>query len=573
MCKKYSTFAQIFDFCAMELIPSFNSYIEKSIIEHWDLDALTDYKGITLQYKDVARKIEKLHIMFENSGVEKGDKIAICGRNSACWAVAFLATLTYGAVAVPVQHEFTPEQVYNVVNHSEAKLLFVGDIVAKTIDVTKMPNLEGVIYIPDYSLVVSRTDKLTYAREHLNELFGKKYPKAFRSNHVHYYMNQDPEELALINYTSGTTGFSKGVMLPYRALWGNLDFTNKALGPHIPKGSNTVSILPMAHMYGMACEFLFQFCHGCHIFFLTRLPSPAIIAQAFTDIKPAIIIAVPLVIEKIIRKSIFPKTQNNRMRLLMNMPVINKKVKQKVCEEVIEAFGGNMYEIVVGGAPFNQEIESFLKSIDFPITMAYGATECAPIITYTDYKDFVPTSCGRAVVHMEVKIDSKDPQNIPGEILARGTNVMLGYYKNEEATQQVLDQEGWYHTGDLGIMDADGYIFVKGRIKNMLLGANGQNIYPEEIEDKLNSMMLVVESLIIQKGDKLAALIYPDYDEAKSLGFSKEDLQHVMEQNMLELNQMIPSYSKVSAFKLQDEEFEKTPKKSIKRYLYKDVEI
>lgn len=573
MCKKYSTFAQIFDFCAMELIPSFNSYIEKSIIEHWDLDALTDYKGITLQYKDVARKIEKLHIMFENSGVEKGDKIAICGRNSACWAVAFLATLTYGAVAVLVQHEFTPEQVYNVVNHSEAKLLFVGDIVAKTIDVTKMPNLEGVIYIPDYSLVVSRTDKLTYAREHLNELFGKKYPKAFRSNHVHYYMNQDPEELALINYTSGTTGFSKGVMLPYRALWGNLDFTNKAMGPHIPKGSNTVSILPMAHMYGMACEFLFQFCHGCHIFFLTRLPSPAIIAQAFTDIKPAIIIAVPLVIEKIIRKSIFPKTQNNRMRLLMNMPVINKKVKQKVCEEVIKAFGGNMYEIVVGGAPFNQEIESFLKSIDFPITMAYGATECAPIITYTDYKDFVPTSCGRAVVHMEVKIDSKDPQNIPGEILARGTNVMLGYYKNEEATQQVLDQEGWYHTGDLGIMDADGYIFVKGRIKNMLLGANGQNIYPEEIEDKLNSMMLVVESLIIQKGDKLAALIYPDYDEAKSLGFSKEDLQHVMEQNMLELNQMIPSYSKVSAFKLQDEEFEKTPKKSIKRYLYKDVEI
>lgn len=573
MCKKYSIFAQIFDFCAMELIPSFNSYIEKSIIEHWDLDALTDYKGITLQYKDVARKIEKLHIMFENSGVEKGDKIAICGRNSACWAVAFLATLTYGAVAVPVQHEFTPEQVYNVVNHSEAKLLFVGDIVAKTIDVTKMPNLEGVIYIPDYSLVVSRTDKLTYAREHLNELFGKKYPKAFRSNHVHYYMNQDPEELALINYTSGTTGFSKGVMLPYRALWGNLDFTNKAMGPHIPKGSNTVSILPMAHMYGMACEFLFQFCHGCHIFFLTRLPSPAIIAQAFTDIKPAIIIAVPLVIEKIIRKSIFPKTQNNRMRLLMNMPVINKKVKQKVCEEVMEAFGGNMYEIVVGGAPFNQEIESFLKSIDFPITMAYGATECAPIITYTDYKDFVPTSCGRAVVHMEVKIDSKDPQNIPGEILARGTNVMLGYYKNEEATQQVLAQEGWYHTGDLGIMDADGYIFVKGRIKNMLLGANGQNIYPEEIEDKLNSMMLVVESLIIQKGDKLAALIYPDYDEAKSLGFSKEDLQHVMEQNMLELNQMIPSYSKVSAFKLQDEEFEKTPKKSIKRYLYKDVEI
>lgn len=557
----------------MESIPSFNSYIEKSIIEHWDLDALTDYKGITLQYKDVARKIEKLHIMFENSGVEKGDKIAICGRNSACWAVAFLATLTYGAVAVPVQHEFTPEQIYNVVNHSEAKLLFVGDIVAKTIDATKMPNIEGIIYIPDYSLVVSRTDKLTYAREHLNELFGKKYPKAFRANHVHYYMNQNPDELAVINYTSGTTGFSKGVMLPYRALWGNLDFTNKAMGPHVAKGANTVSILPMAHMYGMACEFLFQFCHGCHIFFLTRVPSPAIIAQAFTDIKPAIIIAVPLVIEKIIRKKIFPKIQNNRMRLLMNMPVINKKVKQKICEDVAEAFGGNMYEIVVGGAPFNQEVETFLKSIDFPITVAYGATECAPIITYTDYKEFVPTSCGKAVVHMEVKIDSEDPQNVPGEILARGTNVMLGYYKNEEASRQALDTEGWYHTGDLGIMDENGYVFVKGRIKNMLLGANGQNVYPEEIEDKLNSMMLVVESLVTQKGDKLVALIYPDYEEAKTLGFSKEDLEHVMQQNITELNSMLPAYSKVATFRLQDEEFEKTPKKSIKRYLYKDIEL
>lgn len=557
----------------METIPSFNSYIEKSVIENWDLDALTDYKGVTLQYKDVARKIEKLHIMFENSGVERGDKIAICGRNSANWAVAFLATLTYGAVAVPVLHEFTPDQIYNVVNHSEAKLLFVGDVVAKSIDATKMPNLEGVIYIPDYSLLVSRTDKLTYAREHLNELFGKRYPKAFRPNHVNYYKEENPDELALINYTSGTTGFSKGVMLPYRALWGNLDFTLNKIGVHVPRGANTVSMLPMAHMYGMSFEFIFEFCHGCHIFFLTRVPSPAVIAQAFKDIKPAIIIAVPLVIEKIIRKNIFPKIQNHKMRLLMNMPVISKKVKQRICEEVYAAFGGNLYEVVVGGAPFNQEVEAFLKSIDFPITVGYGATECAPIITYTDWSEFVPTSCGKAVMHMEVKIDSPDPHNVPGEILARGTNTMLGYYKNEQATSLALDREGWYHTGDLALMDEDGYVFIKGRSKNMLLGANGQNIYPEEIEDKLNSMTLVVESLVIQNGDKLAALIYPDYDEAKNLGFSKEDLQHVMEQNLIELNQMIPSYSKVSSLRLQDEEFEKTPKKSIKRYLYKDVEL
>ena len=573
MCKKRHTFAQILDFCAMESIPSFNSYIERSIIDNWDLDALTDYKGVTLQYKDVARKIEKLHIIFENSGVERGDKIAICGRNSANWAVAFLATLTYGAVAVPVLHEFTPDQIYNVVNHSEAKLLFVGDVVAKTIDATKMPGLEGVIYIPDYSLLVSRTDKLTYAREHLNEMFGKKFPKAFRSNHVNYYKEENPDELALINYTSGTTGFSKGVMLPYRALWGNLDFTMHKIGPHIERGSNTVSILPMAHMYGMSFEFLFEFCHGCHIFFLTRVPSPAIIAQAFTDIKPAIIIAVPLVVEKIIRKKVFPKIQNHKMRLLMNMPVISKKVKQKICEEVYEAFGGNLYEVVVGGAPFNQEVEAFLKSIDFPVTVGYGATECAPIITYTDWSEFVPTSCGKAVMHMEGKIDSPDPKNVPGEILARGTNTMLGYYKNEEATRAALDDEGWYHTGDLALMDDNGYVFIKGRSKNMLLGANGQNIYPEEIEDKLNSMTLVVESLIVQKGEKLAALIYPDYEEARVLGFSKEDLKHVMEQNILALNQIIPAYSKVSTFKLQDDEFEKTPKKSIKRYLYKDVEF
>ncbi|MBO5314438.1 MAG: AMP-binding protein [Prevotella sp.] len=554
----------------MKTIPSYNSFIEKSITDNWDLNALTDYKGATLQYKDVARKIEKLHIMFENSGIQKGDKIALCGRNSSNWAVAFLATLTYGAVAVPILHEFTPDQVYNIVNHSEAKLLFVGDVVAPTLDANEMPHLEGIINIPDYSLAISRTDKLTFAREHLNELFGKKYPKAFRKEHVNYYKEESPEELALINYTSGTTGFSKGVMLPYRAIWGNLDFANTVLGGKIHAGDKTISILPMAHMYGMSFEFLFEFCAGCHIFFLTRIPSPAIIAQAFKDVQPAIIIAVPLIIEKIIRKRVFPKIQNHRMKLLMSVPVISKKIKEKICEQVSNAFGGNFYEIIVGGAAFNQEVEAFLKDIDFPITVGYGATECAPIITYADYKEFRPTSCGKAVVHMEVKIDSPDPQNIPGEILTRGTNVMLGYYKNEEATKEVLDDEGWYHTGDLGLMDKDGYVYIKGRSKNMLLGANGQNIYPEEIEDKLNSMALVIESIVIQKGDKLVGLVFPDYEEAKNMGLSNEDIEKVMEENRNALNAIMPAYCKISAIKLKEEEFAKTPKKSIKRYLYKE---
>ncbi len=552
----------------MEKIPSFNACVQKSIIDHWDLDALTDFKGQTLQYHDVARKIEKLHILFENSGVVKGDKIALAGRNSANWAVAFLATLTYGAVAVPVLHEFTADQMHNIVNHSEAKLLFVGDVVATTIDATKMPTLEGIIYIPDYSLVLSRTDKLTYAREHLNEMFGKKYPKYFRKEHVNYYIEENPNELALINYTSGTTGFSKGVMIPYRALWSNLDFAMGVLGSHVSPGAHIISILPMAHMYGMAFEFIFEFCCGCHIYYLNRIPSPAIIAQAFAEIKPKVIIAVPLVIEKIIRKRVFPKIQNNKMRLLLNMPVINKKINQKIKEQVAAAFGGEFYEIIIGGAAFNREVEAFLTRIDLPFTVGYGATECAPIITYADYKDFVPTSCGKAVVHMEVKIDSHDPQNVPGEILARGLNVMLGYYKNEEATRKTLDKDGWYHTGDLGLMDAEGNVFIKGRSKNMLLGSNGQNIYPEEIEDKLNSMTMVTESVVVQDGDKLVGLVFPDFDEAKNLGLNNDDLVNLMEQNRQQLNAILPAYSKLSSIEIHAEEFEKTPKKSIKRFKY-----
>ena len=568
MCKKDITFAQKFENCAMNDIPSFNSYIEKSIKDNWLLDALTDYKGATLQYHDVARKIEKLHIMMQAAGIEKGDRIAVCGRNSAHWAVAFLATLTYGAVIVPILHEFNGEQIHNIVNHSESKLLFVGDYVVNMIDEKQMPGLEGIFNLPDFSLYVSHNEELTDARERLNELFGQKYPNAFRRDDVHWYMG-DSEELCMINYTSGTTGFSKGVMLPYRALWGNVDFCQKQLGIHMPKFSNTLSILPMAHMYGMAIEFLFPFCSGYHLHFLTRLPSPAVIAEAFKEVCPDVVVAVPLIIEKIIRKRVFPKIQNNAIKLLLQMPVVQKKVKERICQEVYKAFGGRAYEVIVGGAPLNQEIEQFMKSIDFPLTVGYGTTECAPLISYSDYHDFVPGSCGTPLPCMEVKILSSDPQNVAGEIVTRGTNIMLGYYKNEEATKKAIDEGGWYHTGDLATMSADGHIFIRGRLKNMLLGANGQNVYPEEIEDKLNSMAMVSECIIVQRGDKLVALVYPDMEEAKAMEFTEEDLRNVMEQNRQELNNQLPVYSKISAFELQKQEFMKTPKKSIKRYLYK----
>ena len=552
----------------MEQIPSFNALIQKSVIDNWDLDALTDYKGQTLQFHDVARKIEKVHILFENSGIQKGDKIALCGRNSSQWAVAFLATLTYGAIAVPILHEFNAEQIHNIVNHSEARLLFVGDHVATIIDPQAMPTLEGIINNPDYSLMISRTDKLTYAREHLNELYGKKYPKYFRKEHVNYYIEQSPDELAVINYTSGTTGFSKGVMIPYRALWSNYDFACDVLGKTIKAGDKVISMLPMAHMYGMAFEFIFEFLHGCHVYYLNRVPSPAIIAQALAEIKPVIVIAVPLIIEKIIRKKVFPKIQNSRMRLLLQMPVISKKVREMICQEVLKAFGGKMYEVIIGGAALNQEIERFLKRIDFPYTVGYGATECAPIICYSDWKTFAQGSCGRAALHQQVEIDSPDPRRIPGEILTKGPNVMLGYYKNQEATEETIDRNGWYHTGDLGTMDVHGNVFINGRSKNMLLGPNGQNIYPEEIEDKLNSMTMVVESIVVQRDNKLVALVYPDFDEAKGMNFSTDDIKNVMEQNRNGLNEMLPAYEKISEIIIQKEEFEKTPKKSIKRYLY-----
>lgn len=554
----------------MNSIPSFNSYIEQSIINNWHLDALTDYKGATLQYHDVARKIEKLHILFENSGVIKGDKIAVCGRNSSQWAVAFLAIVTYGAIVVPIQNEFKPEQIHNIVNHSESKMLFVGDVVATEINAEEMTSLEGIVYLPDFSLNLSRSEKLTYAREHLNEIFGHKYPKYFRKEHIKYHVD-DPEELAMINYTSGTTGFSKGVMLPYRALWGNLDYLMDTVKPKIGKNCNILSTLPMAHMYGLMTEFIFNIVLGNHIFFLTRQPSPTLISEALNETKPDIIFAVPLVIDKIVRKHVFPRVQTNWVRLLTNMPVLSKRIKEKIREFVLGEFGEHPYEVVVGGAPLNKEIENFFVSIGFPIAMGYGTTETAPLITFAHQDDYVAGSCGVAVKHMEVKVLSDDPQNVPGELVCRGINVMKGYYKNPEATHAVIDKDGWFHTGDLATMSADGHFFIKGRSKNMLLGANGQNIYPEEIEDRLNSMALVSESIVVQRNNKLVALIHPDYDEASSMGFTAEDLEHIMDQNRVELNSQMPSFAKISGIQIHENEFEKTAKKSIKRYLYQEA--
>lgn len=548
---------------------SFIAFVEESIKKHWNLDALTDYKGATLQYKDVARKIEKLHILLAESGIKPGDKVAVCGRNSSHWGVAFLAILTYGAVAVPILHEFKADNIHNIVNHSEARLLFVGDVVWESLNEAEMPLLEGIILMTDFTLLVCRSKQLEYAREHLNELFGKKFPRNFRREHVSY-RRDNPEELAVINYTSGTTSFSKGVMLPYRSLWANTQFAFDVLT--LKPGDRIVSMLPMAHMYGLAFEFLYEVACGCHVFFLTHMPSPKIIFQAFADVKPHIVIAVPLIIEKIIKKNVLPKLETLKMKVLLKVPIINDKIKATVREQMIQGFGGNFYEVIIGGAAFNQEVEKLLKSIDFPYTVGYGMTECGPIICYEDWKRFKPGSCGKAAPRMEVRIDSPDPQNIVGEILTRGDNVMLGYYKNPEATAQILDADGWLHTGDLGVMDEEGNVTIKGRSKNMLLGPSGQNIYPEEIEEKLNNLPFVAECIVIQQNDnKLVALIYPDFEDAYSQGMSDSDIEAAMEENRTTLNAELPAYSQISRIKIYPEEFEKTPKKSIKRFLYQDV--
>lgn len=548
-------------------VPSYNQIVEESIQKYWNRDSMSDYGLFTFKYKDVAEIIEKFHILYSELGIQKGDKIALCGRNLSRWGAAFFSVITYGAVAVPILHEFHPSQVHDIVNHSEARLLLVGDKVWPALTATEMPNLEGIISLADYGLLCANTDKFAQAFAAVDQIYAGKYPQGIQPGDLHYHRDE-ADELAIINYTSGTTSNSKGVMLPYRALWSNYDFAVHVLGHIIKPGDNVLSMLPMAHMYGMAFEFTFEFLSCVHIHFLTRMASPTVLMQALADVKPVILIVVPLIIEKVVRKAVLPKIQTPKMRILMKTPIVGRIIKRKICEGLTKALGGSFYEVIIGGAALNQEIEKLLHDIGFRYTVGYGATECAPIITYEDYHKFVPGSCGKNVIHQELKISSPDPQKVPSEILTRGLNVMLGYYKNQEATEATLDPEGWYHTGDLGVMDKKGNVFIKGRCKNMLLGANGQNIYPEEIEDKLNSMALVSESIVVQRDTKLVALVHPDMDEAKSMKFTPDDLKNIMDQNLNGLNQMIPAYEKISEIIIHEEEFEKTPKKSIKRYLY-----
>ena len=552
----------------METTSSLIQLIEESIRKNWNLDAMTDYKGATLQYKDVARKIEKMHILFEHAGIKKGDKIALCGRNSANWTATFLGVITYGAVAVPILHEFKADNVHNIVNHSEARMLFVGDQVWENFNEAAMPHLEGIIELKNFDLVVSRSQRLTYAREHLNEEFGKRYPCRFRAENVSY-RREEPEELAVINYTSGTTGYSKRVMLPYRSIISNVVHIHKKVG--LKPGDNVVSMLPLGHIFGLVFDFIYGVTVGAHLWFLTRMPSPKIIAESFAEIRPRVIACVPLIVEKIFKKNILPKVDNKLGKLLLKLPIVSDKIKEQIRTQAMEVFGGNFIEIVIGGAPFNPEVEAFLRKINFPYTIAYGMTEAAPLICHSRWDEIQYTSCGKTVSNMETKVLSSDPERIPGELVCRGMNVMLGYYKNEEATAQAIDCNGWLHTGDMAIKDAEGNIFIKGRCKNMLLTASGQNIYPEEIEARLNNMPFVNESLVILAGNKLIALVYPDNEEAFAQGMDKKALEAAIEVNRTELNKMLPAYSQITRIKLYPEEFEKTAKKSIKRFLYQDI--
>ncbi len=545
----------------MEIPNSLIGLIEQSIRQNWNLDAMTDYKGVTLQYKDVARKIEKIHILFKYAGIQQGDKIALCGRNSANWAAAFLGIITYGAVAVPILHEFKAD-------HSEARMLFVGDQVWENFNEAAMPKLEGIIELKNYDLVVTRSKLLTYAREHLNEEFGKRYPCRFRAEHVSY-RRENPEEVIVINYTSGTTGYSKGVMLPYRSVISNITHIHNKV--NLKAGDNVVSMLPLGHIFGLVFDFIYGITVGVHLWFLTRMPSPKIIAESFAVIRPRVIACVPLIVEKIFKKNILPKVDNKLGKLLLKLPFISDKIKDQIRTEAMQVFGGNFIEIVIGGAPFNPEVEAFLRKINFPYTIAYGMTEAAPLICHSRWDEIEYTSCGKTVSNMETKVLSEDPEHIPGELICRGQNVMLGYYKNEEATRQTIDKEGWLHTGDMAIKDAKGNIYIKGRCKNMLLTSSGQNIYPEEIEAKLNNMPYVNESLVILVNEKLVALVYADYDEAFHKNVAHKELEEAIEINRIELNKILPSYSQITQIKLYPEEFEKTAKKSIKRFLYQEI--
>lgn len=542
------------------------SLIQHSIRKNWEEIALTDFHGVSYQYRDVARKIEKLHIMFENAGVVKGDKIALCGKNSSQWAVAFFAAITYGAVAVPILHEFKADNIHHLVNHSDAKLLFVDAAIWENLSGDMLPGVEGVLLLSDFSLLLSRTERLAEARHNLNLLFGEKYPERFTPEDVCYAEPEADTELALINYTSGSTGFSKGVMLSYRNIWSNIDFARHNIDCLKP-GDGMVCMLPLAHMYGLAIELLFPFTLGCHIYFLTRTPSPHVIMEAFAAVKPKLIITVPLVIEKIIKTKVFPLLQKPMMKLLLHMPFVDDKLLGKIKEQLTAVFGGNLWELVIGGAGLNADVEQFLRRIKFPFTVGYGMTECAPLIAYAQWDRQRPGSCGQIVDRMEARIESPDPATTPGLLWVRGDNVMKGYYKNDEATDAAF-KDGWMNTGDICQMDSDGYLYIRGRDKNMILGPSGQNIYPEEIEVKVNNLPFVMESLVVENGGKLIALIYPDFENMAKEGVPPSDIEQIMDSAVKELNRELPAYSQISGVKIMSEEFEKTPKRSIKRFLY-----
>ena len=548
----------------------FLGLIETSIKNHWDLPAFSDYEGHTYHYKDVARRIEKIHIILEHAGIKKGDKVALVGRNSSNWAICFFGILAYGAVAVPILHDFKPDNIHHIVNHSESKAVLAANSNWENMNDAKMPDVKLFMMLDNFSVIKSKNKETFTVRERINEYFGKKYPRSFTSADVKYHVEK-PEELAVLNYTSGTTSFSKGVMIPYRSLWSNTQYAYDNI-PFIHAGDNFVCMLPMAHMYGLAFEILNGINKGCHIHFLTRTPSPRIIAESFMNIKPTLILAVPLIIEKIIKSKVFPELEKPLTRFLLKVPFIEKKLLEIVAAKLTASFGGNFKQIVIGGAGLNKDVENFLRSINFQYTVGYGMTECGPLIAYEQWDTYKAGSCGRVVDRMEAKIDSEDPVNAVGEILVRGTNVMLGYYKNPEATKSSFTKDGWLRTGDLGTIDEDGFIYIKGRSKTMILGPSGQNIYPEEIEQQLNNMAYVAESLIVSQNGKLVALIYPDWEQVDKQGIDHNKIEILMQENIKDLNELLPGYSKISGIKMYQEEFEKTPKRSIKRYLYQPAE-
>lgn len=546
---------------------SVNKWFEESFRDNWERPALSNYNGMTLSYKDLARRIEELHLIYTHCGLKRGDKVAICGKNQANWAVAFMSALTYGAVPVPILHEFKPGNVHHLVNHSESRVLFVDDQVWENLNEAEMPGLEAVVQINALKVLVARNSEVEYAKEHLMDLFSEKYPKGFGPKDLNYFQDSQ-DDIAIINYTSGTSGFSKGVVLSYLNIWSNLDFSLRVHGQMV-NTSNIIAILPSAHMYGLMFEVLYQLSRGVHIHFLTRVPSPKIIMQAMSDVKPDLIISVPLIIEKIYKNMLKPELEKAGVRTMRKwLPGFQAIMLMKMRSKLVEAFGGRFAEIIIGGAAFNKEVESFFHKMKFPFTVGYGMTECGPIITYVPWREAKVGSSGKAAPHMEVKIDSSDPQNIPGEILCRGANVFMGYYRNEEATAKVFTQDGWFRTGDMGVIDADGYLYIKGRNKCMILGANGQNIYPEELETVINNLPYVIDSLVVEDDGNLTALIYPDFRQAEKDGFNQNALKEALEKEIAEANTDFPNYSKIKKVEVMPEDFERTPKKSIKRYLY-----